>query len=301
MTALIEVAGLRKSYGDLAAVKGISFAVPAGAFFALLGPNGAGKSTTIGVLCSLVRADSGTVLIDGKDPQDPAVRRAIGVVFQDQFLDALLTVRENVALRGAMYGLQGAELTAAVDDALAVTEATDLADRRYGQLSGGQRRRAEIARALVHRPRLLFLDEPTSGLDPQTRKHIWQTVGRLNRERGLTVLLTTHYIEEAAAADDVVVIDRGEIVAHGTPTALREQYCQDLFVAVCRDPEAAEARLRAVGVGCERRGDRFTVELKQTADAVALVKLLDELIVSFEVRSGTLEDAFLRITGEAME
>lgn len=298
---VISVSGLRKAYGDIAAVKDVSFTVSAGAFFAFLGPNGAGKSTTISILCTLVRADGGIVRIDGKDPQDPAVRREIGIVFQDQFLDALLTVRENLALRGAMYGIQGAELTQAVDDALAMTEATELADRRYGQLSGGQRRRAEIARALVHCPRILFLDEPTAGLDPQTRKHIWQTVGRLNRERGLTVFLTTHYIEEAAEADDVVVIDHGEVIAHGTPTGLRERYCRDRFVAICREPDTVITRFQAAGISCMRRGDRFTVELRRTADAVALVKLLDELIISFEVRSGTLEDAFLHITGEGME
>ncbi len=293
----ISVDGLRKSFGDIEAVKGISFSVPEGAFFAFLGPNGAGKSTTISIICSLLKADSGEVSIFGKDVSDPSVRSDMGVVFQDPMMDAGLTVRENVRIRGAMYGLSGDALEDSVSSALSTADAAEFADRMYGKLSGGQRRRADIARALVHSPRLLLLDEPTSGLDPQTRARIWETVKDLNRAHGMTVLLTTHYMEEASGADDIVVIDRGSIAAHGTPSALKDRYCRDRMTFEPTDMDAATEVLSSLGIGYAVDSGAVTVELGSTADAVPIVKALDSLIGSFEVRSGTLDDAFIAITG----
>ncbi len=297
----ISVDGLRKSFGDIEAVKGISFSVPEGAFFAFLGPNGAGKSTTISIICSLLKADSGEVSIFGKDVSDPSVRSDMGVVFQDPMMDARLTVRENVRIRGAMYGLSGDALEDSVSSALSAADAAEFADRMYGKLSGGQRRRADIARALVHSPRLLLLDEPTSGLDPQTRAKIWETVKDLNREHGMTVLLTTHYMEEASGADDIVVIDRGSIAAHGTPSALKDRYCRDRMTFEPTDMDAATEVLSSLGIGYAVGSGTVTVELGSTADAVPIVKALDSLIGSFEVRSGTLDDAFIAITGGRRE
>ncbi len=297
----ISVDGLRKSFGDIEAVKGISFSVPEGAFFAFLGPNGAGKSTTISIICSLLKADSGEVSIFGKDVSDPSVRSDMGVVFQDPMMDARLTVRENVRIRGAMYGLSGDALEDSVSSALSAADAAEFADRMYGKLSGGQRRRADIARALVHSPRLLLLDEPTSGLDPQTRARIWETVKDLNREHGMTVLLTTHYMEEASGADDIVVIDRGSIAAHGTPSALKDRYCRDRMTFEPTDMDAATEVLSSLGIGYAVGSGTVTVELGSTADAVPIVKALDYLIGSFEVRSGTLDDAFIAITGGRRE
>ena len=293
----ITVKDLRKSFGDLEAVKGISFSVPEGTFFAFLGPNGAGKSTTISIICSLLEPDSGEASIFGRDVSDPAVRSDMGVVFQDPMMDGRLTVKENVRVRGAMYGLSGDALEDAVSSALSTADATEFADRMYGKLSGGQRRRADIARALVHSPKLLVLDEPTSGLDPQTRSRIWETVKELNRSRKMTVLLTTHYMEEASSADDIVIIDHGSIVAHGTPSALKDRFCRDRMTFEPTDMEKAKSVLDGMGLGYTVNHGMMAVELGSTADAVPVVKALDSLILSFEVRSGTLDDAFIAITG----
>ena len=295
------VRDLVKSYGGVRAVDGIGFEVPAGSFFAFLGPNGAGKSTTLSIICSTLSRDSGIVEVFGRDVGDPEVRRDIGVVFQESMMDRILTVRENLTLRGGMYGLSGGDLSEAVSDAIASADCGEFADRRYGTLSGGQRRRADIARALVHRPRLLLLDEPTSGLDPQTRMRIWDTVRSLNSEGGMTVLLTTHYMEEAADADDVVVINRGRIVAHGTPEHLKEAYCSDMLTVTATDPEGVRGILESMGLRYSVSRGVFEVPLASTLDAVRIVGGLEGMMSSFEVRTGTLDDAFIRITGEEME
>ncbi|MGN0098184.1 MAG: ABC transporter ATP-binding protein [Candidatus Methanomethylophilaceae archaeon] len=298
MTA-ISVRELRKSFGDVLAVKGITFDVSEGSFFAFLGPNGAGKSTTISIICSLLEKDSGDVTVFGKDTSDPSMRNAIGVVFQDSMLDQRLTVRENIRIRGSMYGLD--DLEKAVDDAITEADATEFADRPYGKLSGGQRRRADIARALVHRPRLLILDEPTAGLDPQTRKNIWDTITDLNRRSGLTVFLTTHYMEEAAGADDIVVINRGEIVAHGTPATLRESFCSDSMMVQPKDMDSVRKVLDNSGIGYRIENDTVVIPLASTLDSVPIIASLDGMMASLEVRTGTLDDAFINITGEAIE
>lgn len=295
----ISVRDLRKSFGDVQAVKGISFDVPEGSFFAFLGPNGAGKSTTISIICSLLERDSGDVTVFGMDPSDPSMRSSIGIVFQDPMLDSKLTVRENIRVRGAMYALP--DLDIAVDEAISEADAVEFADRPYGKLSGGQRRRADIARALVHRPKLLILDEPTAGLDPQTRKNIWNTISGLNERNGITVLLTTHYMEEAADADDIVIIDKGEIVAHGTPATLRESFCSDKMVVQPIDLNSVVSKLDSMSVRYSVKNDTVTIQLKSTLDAIPIVKELDGMISSFEVRTGTLDDAFINITGEDIE
>lgn len=297
----ISVRGLRKSYGDREAVKGIDFEVPEGSFFAFLGPNGAGKSTTISIICSLMEQDSGEVLLFGNDSSLPEVRRDIGVVFQDSMMDRMLTVRENVTLRGSMYGLTGDDLKDAVSSAISKADAMEFADQRYGQLSGGQRRRADIARALVHSPRILLLDEPTSGLDPQTRKTIWETITTLNRESGMTIFLTTHYMEEASESDDVVIIDHGTIVAHGTPVQLREKYCSDNMVLVPLDMEKLCSTLDSSGTPYTVVKDVIHMDIQNTMDALPIIESVKDLISSFEVRMGTLDDAFINITGGELE
>ena len=297
----ISVRGLRKSYGDREAVKGIDFEVPEGSFFAFLGPNGAGKSTTISIICSLMEQDSGEVLLFGNDSSLPEIRRDIGVVFQDSMMDRMLTVRENVTLRGSMYGLTGDDLKDAVSSAISKADAMEFADQRYGQLSGGQRRRADIARALVHSPRILLLDEPTSGLDPQTRKTIWETITTLNRESGMTIFLTTHYMEEASESDDVVIIDHGTIVAHGTPVQLREKYCSDNMVLVPLDMEKLCSTLDSSGTPYTVVKDVVHMDIQNTMDALPIIESVKDLISSFEVRMGTLDDAFINITGGELE
>ena len=293
--AAVSVHGLRKSYGDLEAVKGISFDVKEGSFFAFLGPNGAGKSTTISIICSLLDYDSGTVEVFGKNPAE--ARTEIGVVFQDHMLDDKLTVRENVSLRGSMYGLKGQELKDAVDKVLALTDSNEFADRRYGTLSGGQKRRADIARALVHNPKMIVLDEPTAGLDPQSRTMLWRTVFNLNRETGLTVFLTTHYMEEASDADDIVIIDHGEIVAQGTSDELKEQYCTDYIRAIPKDQESFINKLSFENIRFTMDKGIFTIPVSDTIRSIGLLNKFKDDLESFEVRKGTLDEAFIKITG----
>lgn len=294
MGAAIHVDGLCKSYGGFQAVKGISFDVEEGSFFAFLGPNGAGKSTTISILCSQLRSDSGVATIFGKDPR--MARADIGIVFQDNKLDQRLTVRENLKYRGSLYGFGKDELSRRIEDVLERTDSSEFADKRYSQLSGGQKRRAEIARAIIHGPRILLLDEPTSGLDPKTRRLIWSTVHSLN-EDGMTVFLTTHYMEEAADADDIVVLNRGEIVAHDTPSVLKERYSSDYLEILPKDPGFVESVLRECGIPYSKRSDVLRIELKGTVDAIPIIERAKDGIESFEVHTGTLDDAFINIIG----
>ena len=294
MDEAICVKDLVKSYGDFLAVKGISFDVKKGSFIAFLGPNGAGKSTTISILCSLLSKNSGEVKIFGKDPEE--ARSDIGMVFQDNKLDPRLTVRENLMVRGSLYGFTKEELKEKVESAIIRSKSEEIADRYYSKLSGGQKRRAEIARAIIHDPKLLMLDEPTAGLDPQTRKMIWNNIHEL-KESGMTVFLTTHYMEEAADADDIVVINEGEIVAHGTPTVLKEKFSSDYIEILTKDMNAVEDLLRTNGYGYSIRSDVIRVPLDSTIDAIPVITLVKDYIESFEVRTGTLDDAFINITG----
>ena len=299
---MIEVNDLKKSYGKVQAVKSLSFYVEQGKLFAFLGPNGAGKSTTIDIITTFLQKDSGTVTIDGltlgKD--DDKIRHIIGAVFQDNMLDELLTVRENILMRGSLYGLKGAALKEAVSKAIAAAEVEDFQNRRYGKLSGGQRRRADIARALVHTPKILFLDEPTTGLDPQTRKTVWETIRRLQQETGMTVFLTTHYMEEAAEADYVVVIDSGEIAARGTPSQLKETYAGDFLKLVPKKASAEKIRhwLTDKKLPFTENADTFRVSIPHTMDALPLVDEFRHDLDSLEIVSGTMDDAFIAITGK---
>jgi len=297
---IIEVESLEKSYGDVHAVKGISFYVEEGRLFAFLGPNGAGKSTTIDILCTVLKPDSGTVIIDGSvlGKDDDAIRKSIGVVFQYGVLDDALTVKENLLFRASLYGLRSAEAQNAVDSACQLAAVTDIADRPYGKLSGGQRRRCDIARALIHTPKILFLDEPTTGLDPQTRKRMWDLIIHMKDSLGTTIFLTTHYMEEAAEADYVIVIDDGQIVAKGTPLELKEKYASDRLILVSSNTSKVVELLRTRGVDFAVNGDKITVALKTSLDALPLLELCKQYLLSFEVVLGSMDEAFIAITGK---
>jgi multidrug/hemolysin transport system ATP-binding protein len=297
MDKIIEVKGLKKNYGEIQAVKGIDFYVERGKLLAFLGPNGAGKSTTIDILCTLLAPDEGEIIIDGHKvgKDDAAIREIIGVVFQDNVLDKLLTVRENLTTRARLYGKK--EVQAAVKFAAEASGVTEFIDRRYGKLSGGQRRRADIARALVNTPKILFLDEPTTGLDPMTRKTVWETIAALQAELNMTVFLTTHYMEEAAQADYIIIIDKGEISAKGTPYELKEKYSTDMLKIKPTDFEKAKSILETSGAVPVINGELLIVNLKETKDAVPLIKKAENYIDTFEVVLGTMDDAFINITG----
>lgn len=299
---IIEVNNLHKSYGSVRAVRGIEFYVEGGKVFAFLGPNGAGKSTTIEILCTLLKQDEGEVLIDGHvlGKDDDYIRSVIGVVFQDGLLDNLLTVEENLRIRGSFYGLKGAKLREAVDRVAEVTNIKEILKRPYGKLSGGQRRRCDIARALLNTPKILFLDEPTTGLDPQTRKSVWETIIELQKKTGMTVFLTTHYMEEAAGADYVIVIDKGRIAAKGTPAELKERFTSDKLVLVSSDNGGLESTLRSLGFTYERVANQYILRLKSTLEALPIIDRCRDYISGFEVMMGTMDDAFIAITGEGI-
>ena len=277
---MIQVTNLHKSYGDVQAVNDISFTTGDGELFSLLGVNGAGKSTTIGVLTTLLKKTSGTATVDGfdVDRQPEQVRSVIGVVFQESVLDKLMTVRENLAVRASLYGLDGAKRKQAVQRAIELTDCMEFASRPYGKLSGGQRRRTDIARALVHTPKLLFLDEPTTGLDPKTRRDIWAMIRKLQQDTGMTVFLTTHYMEEAAQSDNIVVIHKGEIRAQGTPVDLKMRYCSDVLKMTLTD------------------GTYIEEKLSQTVDALAIIERYKDRLANVEIINGTLDDVFLNLT-----
>ncbi len=284
MTTSISVEGLTKRYRDVTAVDDISFAVDEGASFAFLGTNGAGKSTTIACLTTVLRPDAGRLAVNDRDvaADGDSVRRAIGVVFQDSLLDDALTVRENLALRAQPYLGNRAAIRARIAELAELVQLGELLDRRYGKLSGGQRRRVDIARALVHDPRVLFLDEPTTGLDPASRQIVWRTIHELRERTGLTVFLTTHYMEETEEADQVAIIDRGRIIATGTPAQLRAQHSSSILTLTTAD-------------GVER------IPVDDAAQARRILTDRGEQVLDFEFRHGRMDDVFLALTGHEAE
>lgn len=300
MEHIIEVSGLQKSYGQVHAVKGIDFYVEQGKIFAFLGPNGAGKSTTIDIICTFLQSDAGKVEVDGHllGRDDNAIRHTIGAVFQDGLLDPLLTVSENLHIRAGFYGLKGKQLEKTIRDIAERMGIKEIMKRPYGKLSGGQRRRCDIARALVNTPKILFLDEPTTGLDPQTRKSVWETITKLQHDTGMTIFLTTHYMEEAAEADYVIVIDNGNIVAKGTPSDLKERFTSDKLTLTTKEPEALAKRLTAAGLAPEVVADRVTLKVPNTLAALPLLDTYKDAITGFTVTTGTMDDAFIAITGK---
>ena len=298
MGNIIEIEGLNKSFGEVRAVRDLSFRVKEGELFAFLGINGAGKSTTINIMCGQLSKDGGSVTIDGADVDGERehIKRSLGVVFQNSVLDGALSVYDNLISRAALYGITGAAFKARLaelDEMLALKE---LLKRPVGKLSGGQRRRIDIARALLHEPKILILDEPTTGLDPQTRRTIWQVVSELRREKGMTVFLTTHYMEEAAEADYVVIIDGGRISAEGTPLELKNAYSGDFITLY----NISEEQAAALGVPYEPMRDAFRLFVPDTAAATELIIKRPELFKDFEITKGGMDDVFLAVTGKKL-
>ena len=302
MNKIIQIDGLCKVYGEIKAVNGISFYVEEGQLFSFLGPNGAGKSTTIDMICTFLQPSGGSIVVNGHTVgvHDENIRREIGAVFQDGVLDKLLTVEENLKARGRLYGIKGNELKGAVSHVAEITGISNYLKRPYGKLSGGQRRRCDIARALIHTPKILFLDEPTTGLDPQTRKHIWETIGRIQKQNKMTVFLTTHYMEEAANSDYIVVIDDGEIIAKGTPTYIKETYSNDHLILTCKEIAPIKAILDHQNRKYTLMNQVMHIPIGSTMDALPLITAVQTNITSFEVVKGTMDDAFITITGKEL-
>lgn len=296
---IISISGLYKSFGDVKAVNDLDFRVMRGEMFAFLGVNGAGKSTTISIMCGQLSKDGGTVVIDGVNVDDnpDAVKSEIGVVFQSSVLDKQLSVYDNLKSRAALYNICGENFKARLGELTELLDLGKLLRRPLGKLSGGQRRRIDIARALLHDPKLLILDEPTTGLDPQTRKTIWSVIEKLRRDRGMTVFLTTHYMEEAAEADYVVILSEGRKVAEGTPIELKNKYTGDFVILY----GASEEQVEALGVNAEKRGDAYRIAVADTAAATALITAHPDVFVDYEVLKGKMDDVFLTVTGTELK
>lgn len=299
MEQIISIDGLCKSFGDVKAVQNLSFQVKKGELFAFLGVNGAGKSTTISILCGQLAKDAGTVFVCGEDVEKgmEKICRKLGVVFQNSVLDKALTVRDNLQSRAALYGITGKEFKKRLAELASLLDFENLLNRTVGKLSGGQRRRIDIARAILHKPELLILDEPTTGLDPQTRKLLWDVVRNLRRTDGMTVLLTTHYMEEAADADYVVIIDSGKISAEGTPLELKNKYTGDFITLY----GVSEDNINNLGLPFEKIRDAVRVSVPDTRAATKLILEHPELFSDYEITKGKMDDVFLAVTGKKPE
>lgn len=295
----LEVKDLVKNYGTLKAVKGISFKVEKQAFFAFLGPNGAGKSTTINMISTLLEKDGGSISINGHQigKDDTAIRKEIGIVFQTSMLDDLLSVKENLEIRGRFYEMSKARLKSQIEKLTKELSMEGFVNQKYGKLSGGQRRRADIARALINEPSLLILDEPTTGLDPKTREEVWTYIEEL-RSRQMTIFLTTHYMEEATKASHVTIINQGEIVAEGTPTELKRKYSFDR-VRFSGKKTKIKAVLNDLKIPFQVKED--VIEIKQSSlDSIDLLNKLENDLTSFEVIQGSMDDVFITLTGKEL-
>ena len=298
MRNIIEIEHLSKSFGDVKAVQDISFCVKEGELFAFLGVNGAGKSTTISIICGQLKKDAGTVIIDDNalDSNADQIKRELGVVFQDTVLDKSLSVRDNLESRAALYGIKGKAFEDRLVELAKLLDFENLLKRIVGKLSGGQRRRIDIARALLHRPKILILDEPTTGLDPQTRKLLWSVISELRKKENMTVFLTTHYMEEAAEADYVVILDSGKIVAEATPLELKNTYTGD-FITIYG---ISEEQVKSLEKPYEAIRDAYRVSVANTAEATQLIITHPEIFADYEITKGKMDDVFLAVTGKKL-
>ncbi len=293
---VIEIENLSKAFKNVQAVSDLSFRVKEGELFAFLGVNGAGKSTTIHILCGNLTKDAGSVRVYGKDGTDPSVFSRMGVVFQNSVLDKSLTVKDNLTFRGALYGLFGKEIEGRIAHLAGLLDFTNLLNRTVGKLSGGQKRRVDIARALLHKPGILILDEPTTGLDPQTRKLLWDVLADLRKEENLTVFLTTHYMEEAAEADYVVILDQGKIAAEGTPLTLKNTYTGDSVSLY----GVSEEEVQLLHAPYEKITGGYRITLPHTQAATQLILQHPNLFRDYEITKGKMDDVFLAVTGKRL-
>jgi ABC-2 type transport system ATP-binding protein len=300
MKPIIEVKDFTKKYGDFVAVNDISFEVEEGTIFAFLGPNGAGKSTTINTLCTIFEKTSGTLLIDGKDvtTQKSGVRSAIGVVFQDSTLDTKMTIEENLKMHCVFYDIPKKEVEERIQFVLKLVDLLPERKKLVSALSGGMKRRVEIARGLIHYPKVLFLDEPTTGLDPQTRMHIWTYIRKLQKERNITIFLTTHYMEEAEICNKVAIMDGGVIVAHDTPYALKKQYTKDKAFITTSKAEELETLLSNQELEYTKKEGYYKIDAEKLERLLEVISLHKEWITNIEIKKGTFNDVFLEITGK---
>lgn len=299
METVINIENLGKSFGDIHAVDNLSLQVRRGELFAFLGVNGAGKSTTISIICGQQKKDGGSVSVCGYDTEKALeiIAGKIGVVFQNSVLDMALSVRDNLKSRAALYGIKGRDFENRLEQISHILSIDDLLKRTVGRLSGGQRRRIDIARALLHKPEILILDEPTTGLDPHTRKLIWNVIHELRKKENMTVFLTTHYMEETADADYVVIIDGGKIAAEGSPLELKNSFTGDYITIY----GISEQQVRLMGKSFEKIRDGVRISVKDTSEATGLILNHPELFKDYEITKGKMDDVFLAVTGKRLE
>lgn len=298
MSNIIEISNLNKSFGDVKAVQDLSFRVKKGELFAFLGLNGAGKSTTISIMCGQLGKDSGKVIINGADLDKSVdtIKCVLGVVFQNSVLDKSLSVYDNLKSRAALYGITGNAFKQRLSELSELLDFKDILKRTVGKLSGGQRRRIDIARALLHKPQILILDEPTTGLDPQTRKTVWSVVSQLRRQENMTVFLTTHYMEEAADADYVIILDSGKISAQGTPLELKNSYTGDFITLY----NISEQQVKQLEMPYEALRDAYRVSVPDTKTATELILKYPDIFNDYEITKGKMDDVFLAVTGKRL-
>ncbi len=299
MDAILRIEHLSKSYKEVKAVQDISFEVKRGSLFAFLGPNGAGKSTTINMITTLLSKDGGEIYFNNQT-NPYYFREKIGVVFQNNVLDDLLTVKENLVVRGALYLNNQEEVMKRYNELKEYLDFGAFEHQKFKTLSGGQKRRIEIARALFSNPELLLLDEPTTGLDPETRQVVWKVIDRLRAEKGLTIFLTTHYMEEATNADHVIIINHGKIITQGTPAMLKDKYSYDRMKIVPKDKKKFTEFINNEKIEYVKVADQFIIKVSETDEAFELLAKFRSYTQSFEVIKGTMDDVFINVIGDGI-
>lgn len=298
MNEIIEIKNLTKKFKEITAVDNLSFKVKKGELFAFLGVNGAGKSTTISIMCGVLSKDCGSVIINGNniDNSMNEVSKDLGVVFQNSVLDSSLSVMDNLLIRASLYGITGQNAKTRINELAELLDFKKFIKKPVGKLSGGQRRRIDVARAIIHKPKILILDEPTTGLDPQTRKILWNVIDNYRKKDNMTIFLTTHYMEEAADADYVIILDNGKITAEGTPLDLKNKYTGDYVTLY----NVKEEMIEKMMLPYEKLRDGYRVSIKNTSEVKKLITTYPELFVDFEVTKGKMDDVFLSATGKKL-
>ena len=299
MKEVLKITNVSKNFGKVKAVNNISFKVKKGEMFAYLGVNGAGKSTTISMICGTLKKDSGSILVCGEDIEKDSnyIKNKIGVVFQDSVLDQTLSVYENLKYRASLYDITGDEFKKRFEELSKMFELNEIKSQKIKSLSGGQRRRVDIARAIIHNPEFLILDEPTTGLDPNTRKKLWNIIRDLREQNGMTVFLTTHYMEEAADADFIIIIEKGKIITEGTPLDLKNKYAKDT-ISIYNVEEKDVMKLK---LPYTKIRDGFKLEVDNTSVATDLIIKNKDIFKDYEIIKGKMDDVFLNATGNELE
>lgn len=300
MSDIIAVKNFTKKYGNYTAVNDVTFSVKEGDIFAFLGPNGAGKSTTINTLCTIFEKTLGTLTIDGKDvtTQKDEVRKTIGIVFQESTLDNKMTVEENLKMHCIFYKVPKEEIDERIGFVLSLVDLLEWQKSPVSSLSGGMKRRVEIARSLIHYPKVLFLDEPTTGLDPQTRANMWEYILKLQKEKNITIFLTTHYMDEAEVCHKIAIMDEGKIIENDTPYNLKKKYTKDTANISTMDETALERLLTENNLTYKKKNDYISVDVKNLPNFLNVISIEKNNITDLEIKKGTLNDVFLEITGK---